>query len=785
MKAKLKIIEIAFFRGASQPAKVEFDSDKNVTMIYGENGSGKSSVVDAFDFLCGRNFGSLRDRSGADTDFLTSILGRPEQVRVKLTAEAGSWEATFKPKSKTITVAPPKGCPDARILRRTNILQLIDAIPSKRFEALKEYVDVAPIEKCEKALGEAIRGKEGKLASFIQAYAQAQTSLFQMWQSENSPAGSAEQWAQSEASKDLARLRSEIEELERVLGLISRLQNLTSQRSNVLQAVIEAGADLTKASDEEKAEEKKLISQTPAILGLLQLARQFIAVNPDTKCPVCRQTVNAQHLSEELDKRISGMSELAEAARKTNAAKKALEIANAEASAVEKHLIELIEQVAPALASSKLSVVADASVPEEQLMRVQNLSLGRSERLEAALKLAGVLTPLQNTLQQRKEACSKTIAQNTGIATQLKQLQQNKAGQDQTAALLGRMRRGLEVIGTTRKGFIKEVLDDISAEVERLYANLHPNEDLGGIKLSLDPANFGSLYLKGDFHSAKGIPPQSIFSESHLDTLGFCVFLALAKRYKLDDTIIILDDVLTSVDAQHLDRFIALLHDEEHHFGHVIITTHYRPWCDKYRYHRAPGNKVHFLELRAWNLESGIHVQQLKLSLNELRETLTAPQFDRQSVASKAGIFLEAVLLFLARIYECRLPFTGRMSYTLGELLNCFSKKLLTALIVDRLKQDTDDTGQLQQTWVSTPLAPILTGIKQWANVRNVVGCHFNELGADCPDKEVEELGKLAVELGEILICADGGDLPSRDDSGSFHETRSKKVRLHPFAEPL
>src|SRR4051794_12065257 len=99
MKAKLKIIEIAFFRGASQPAKVEFDSDKNVTMIYGENGSGKSSVVDAFDFLCGRNFGSLRDRSGADTDFLTSILGRPEQVRVKLTAEAGSWEATFKPKS--------------------------------------------------------------------------------------------------------------------------------------------------------------------------------------------------------------------------------------------------------------------------------------------------------------------------------------------------------------------------------------------------------------------------------------------------------------------------------------------------------------------------------------------------------------------------------------------------------------------------------------------------------------------------------------------------------------
>ena len=340
-------------------------------------------------------------------------------------------------------------------------------------------------------------------------------------------------------------------------------------------------------------------------------------------------------------------------------------------------------------------------------------------------------------------------------------------------------------MGDTRKAFVKEVLDGVSTEIETLFGKLHPKESLGGIKLSLDPDNFGSLHLHGDFHSAKGVPPQSVFSESHLDTLGFCVFLALAKLYKTDDTIIILDDVLTSVDAQHLDRFINLIHDEEQHFSQIIITTHYRPWCEKYRHHRAPGNKVHFIEFRGWALESGIRVQQMKLCLDELRQALTVPPFDRQIVASKSGIFLESMLEFLARMYECRLPLKARSGYTLGELTNCFSsKKLLPALTIERSTIQKDAAGKDQEIWVKTPLAPLIAQIKEWAEVRNLVGCHFNELGALSVDKDVEELAKATLALGDTMVCPDGGDFPSRD-SGSYHETKSKKVRLHPFVEPI
>lgn len=784
-KTKLKSIELIYFRGATLPVKIEFAPEKKVTMIYGENGCGKSSVVDAFDFLCEQDFGSLNDRKGADKDLLTSITGNSDQLRVKLTMDVGVWEAQLKPGSKTIIVKPTAGCPDARILRRSNILRLIDEIPSKRFEALKEYIDVSGIEKCEKALGEAIRSKEGELQRHIQAYTQAENSLAQMWVAEKSPGKSAEKWAEEESAKDASQLKSASDEVGKLLAACADLERLKEAREKILKRASDAAAAHKTTLGEQKAEEKKVIGENPAVLELLRRAREFVVGNPDKKCPVCQQKADSAHLTQELEKRIFAMSALTTATNKTDAAKRALDAANAQLTNADAQFIESAEKAAPKFTASKLPPVIAAKLPVTEFEQIINDSLDLDVRVAAVLKIIALFDPLKITLDTHRKSADTTIAQRTAIASQLKQIKQSRLAQETTDMLLVKMRLTVEVVGTARKTFVKEVLDAISTEVETLFEKLHPKENLGGIKLSLDPDNFGSLHLHGDFHTAKGVPPQSVFSESHLDTLGFCVFLALAKHYKTENTIIILDDVLTSVDAQHLDRFINLVHDEQVHFSQIIITTHYRPWCEKYRHHRAPGNKVHFIELRGWALESGIRVQQMKLCLDELRQALTATPFDRQIVASKSGIFLESMLEFLARMYECRLPLKARSGYTLGELTNCFSsKKLLPALTIERSTIQKDAAGIDKEVWILTPLAPLIANIKQWAEVRNLVGCHFNELGSLSIDKDVEELAKATLALGDTMVCPDGGDFPERDDSGSYHETRSKKVRLHPFVEP-
>src|SRR3989442_661723 len=119
-KTKLKLLELSVFRGATKAVKIEFDPSKKLTMIFGESGNGKSSIVDAFGFICNENFGSLEDRSGTDKNLVTSILGKAEKLLVKLATDKGTWEASFKSGTKQIEVKPD-GCPDAQILRRAKI----------------------------------------------------------------------------------------------------------------------------------------------------------------------------------------------------------------------------------------------------------------------------------------------------------------------------------------------------------------------------------------------------------------------------------------------------------------------------------------------------------------------------------------------------------------------------------------------------------------------------------------------------------------------------------------
>ena len=77
-----------------------------------------------------------------------------------------------------------------------------------------------------------------------------------------------------------------------------------------------------------------------------------------------------------------------------------------------------------------------------------------------------------------------------------------------------------------------------------------------------------------------------------------------------------------------------------------------------------------------------------------------------------------------------------------------------------------------------------LNNIKQLAIIRNWVGAHFNYDGSSVSDADVEEFGKLTLELSELITCPDSGNFPDRAKSGSYWETKNGSIRLHPLKEP-
>jgi hypothetical protein len=336
----------------------------------------------------------------------------------------------------------------------------------------------------------------------------------------------------------------------------------------------------------------------------------------------------------------------------------------------------------------------------------------------------------------------------------------------------------LSIVETARKDYVDNALDSIRQRVDALYSKLHPGENIGDIKLQLDPNRRGSLNVSSRFESQEDVPPQAYYSEAHLDTLGICIFIALAERDAANDTLLILDDVLTSADQDHIQRFIEMIHDEV--TLPVLITTHYRPWRERYRYAKGPVGNVQLIELLSWTKAKGIRHTKTKLEIDELRDLLRKEPIDRQVVAAKSGVLLEAALREISILYRCKLPLDAEDKHTLGEYLNGLDAKL-RKLMQSVAVSPSASPGASSDC--STAIQPLLDALDSIAWIRNLVGAHFNLDGMNLSDAEVSQFATTTCAFLDALICRKCGELP-RKNQGSFFTCGCKAQQLHPLTNP-
>src|SRR3982750_4063113 len=109
---KLQHLEIKSFRGATHSVKIDFDPKKNTTMIFGENGNGKSTISDALVCLLSDELGSLDDRStDKKSSYLVSTECAMKDVFIKLATDTGDFTASFSSSGKAVK-QPPTGFPN-------------------------------------------------------------------------------------------------------------------------------------------------------------------------------------------------------------------------------------------------------------------------------------------------------------------------------------------------------------------------------------------------------------------------------------------------------------------------------------------------------------------------------------------------------------------------------------------------------------------------------------------------------------------------------------------------
>ena len=152
MSVRIERIEMTAFRGATSKIAIDLDATKPITLIFGQNGSGKSTIVDAVDFVLNEEYGSLNDRSSTNpkTRYLPSLGSSSSQLEASVTAKGQTWTGRLSSAGPKTAGTGPR--PKAVILRRSQMLQFISETPKKRYEALQEFISLPAIEKSEVSL---------------------------------------------------------------------------------------------------------------------------------------------------------------------------------------------------------------------------------------------------------------------------------------------------------------------------------------------------------------------------------------------------------------------------------------------------------------------------------------------------------------------------------------------------------------------------------------------------------------------------------------------------------
>ena len=772
MPDRIERLKIDGFRGATQPLDLEFDPNKPVVLIFGENGTGKSTIVDAIESV-GVGSTTFQDGwklgKGKRKESYIPSLGKAI-ADVNISMEFGSHTYTDKLGNKGLQLCNTANRPITKVLRRKSLQAFMDADPAQRYKEVAAFLDIPQIEASESSLREALKEAQKQFELATSAYSQAQENLQGLWEAEGNPGleqkQSAETWGRQQAQTPTEDLQTRLQELKTSLRNIQNLQVKAEAKTTAEQAVADAQQLLQQADQALTKAESGEGNTSAELVTLLQDAKTYLTKSLDTLCPVCEETaIVPSQLVERLQQRIEGMNALKQANDTKLRAERSLH-------SKQDQLTQAIENMLDVSQAAQQHFHPD--VPEAESIAKLRESAGEAA-LAKAIELQNTLEASLEELQVESDATQKQLNNLASIYQYIKTLDEKSIEAKKKESLSNRLQKAVNIVEAKRKAYVEGVLTAIAQEVDNLYQKIHPSKDIGNIKLKLDENQRGSLVYGVAFGGQQDIHPQPYYSESHLDTLGLCIFLALAKRGDANRTLVVLDDVLGSVDQQHLQKSIEMLMAEATNFSQMVITTHYRPLRDKFRYARQPSTPVQLVELKPWDFMHGIKAGETLTYVKDLRQQLQQADFRRESVTAQAGILFESLLEFISTTYRCKVPHLIEPRYTFGELESAPNSKLKQALKI--LKHDNGNTEE-------TPLAPLYADLKQAIQVRNLVGCHFNQLAGELSDQEVKDMAELALTLAGVLICQHCGSLPVSNKSGSYWECRCKKTQMQPLQQP-
>lgn len=247
-----------------------------------------------------------------------------------------------------------------------------------------------------------------------------------------------------------------------------------------------------------------------------------------------------------------------------------------------------------------------------------------------------------------------------------------------------------EIFSQTKKDKTREIYNSIRENVNAYYSMLHPSDPHKNIAIDVVESRRASAHLKIEsFGSAED--PRAFTSEGHLDSLGLCIFLAFVEKFNRDCPLVILDDVVTTIDAQHRDLICKLLF-EKFKDRQLVITTHDAIWydqiCAAQKAYSIDGKCMN-LDIVKWTFELGPQIEPYKPRWESIVSRIDSG--DKQGAASESRVYLEWLLKRICLNMQAKVVFKTA-GYTVADLLNPAKSRLIDLISNTEFKQMVIDS---------------------------------------------------------------------------------------------
>jgi energy-coupling factor transporter ATP-binding protein EcfA2/endogenous inhibitor of DNA gyrase (YacG/DUF329 family) len=200
------------------------------------------------------------------------------------------------------------------------------------------------------------------------------------------------------------------------------------------------------------------------------------------------------------------------------------------------------------------------------------------------------------------------------------------------------------------------VIDEISSDIQGMWTILHPGEAIEDVRLYPPEDTDKAIDIGLKFHGIGQDSPRLTLSEGYRNSLGLCIFLAMAKREASEDRPLFLDDVVVSLDRNHRGMIAELLEKE---FGdrQVIVLTHDREWYIELR-HQLQGASWNFKALMPYEKpEIGIRWSEKTWTFDDARARLESEPDSAGNIARK---IMDIELAILAERLKVKMPYLHR-----------------------------------------------------------------------------------------------------------------------------